>query len=315
MTMNDEKFYIGVDVSKSILDVYDLHQKLYSQFDNDPKGIKKLIKYLSSIPSVFIVMEATGGYEKSLANALAKADFNAAIVNPRQIRDFAKASGRLAKTDRIDAYVIALFGQKMQPKPNIMFDEIQQQLAALQARRQQLVDMIIMEKNRLYLASKISRQSIERHIKMLEKELKLVDMELAKLVKNDAHYNQKCTLLTSIKGIGLTVATNVIANLPELGQLSAKQISALVGVAPLNCDSGKQKRKRFTWGGRAPVRSSIFMATLVAIKHNIQIKLFYERLCNSGKAKKVAVVACMHKLVIIMNAMLKYNQTWQFNSV
>jgi transposase len=311
MTINHEKFYIGVDVSKASLDIYHLHDKQYTQFTNDAKGIKKLIHYLSSISSAFIVMEATGGYEKPLANAIAKAHFNAAIVNPRQIRDFAKAMGRLAKTDRIDAYVIALFAQKMQPHANVDCNENQQHLADLNARRRQLIDMITMEKNRLDKASKISKKSIERIIKALEKELEAINKELANLIQADPQKAQINALLTTIKGVGPVVAAGIIADLPELGTLGAKQISALAGLAPLNRDSGTLRGVRTIWGGRATVRCTIYMSTIVAIRHNEKIKAFYDRLCAAGKTKKSAIVACMHKLIIIMNAMIKNNQPWQ----
>jgi transposase len=311
MTNLSEKCYIGIDVSKAVLDVFILPLKKSMVVNNNPKGIEKLVKILKSFPAVTIVMEATGGYEKLIAQALAKAALDVAVMNPRQIRDFAKALGRLAKTDRLDSQVIALFAEKMQPKTNVACHENQQQLAQTHARRRQLIDMIIMEKNRLDKASKELRKSIKRIIKALEKELEEIEKTLETIIQNDTNFAQKSELLQTIKGVGIVVATGIIANLPELGNASAKAISGLAGLAPLNRDSGTLRGKRTIWGGRASVRSTLYMATLVAIRRNVQIKAFYERLCAAGKQKKVAITACMHKLLIIMNAMIKHHQPWQ----
>lgn len=311
MTNSNEKFYMGIDVSKAVLDVFILPIKKPMQFKNNSQGIKKLIETLKSFPPTMIIMEATGGYEKPTAQALAKAGLDVAVVNPRQIRDFAKALGRLAKTDSLDAQVIALFAEKMQPKANVTCDENQQQLAENNARRRQLIDMITMEKNRLDKASKELKKSIKRIIKALEKELEEIQETLEAIIQNDTHFAQKSGLLQTIKGVGTVVATGIIADLPELGKASAKEISGLAGLAPYNRDSGTLRGKRTIWGGRASVRCTLYMATLVAIKHNVKIKAFYERLCGAGKQKKVAITACMHKLLIIMNAMIKHNQPWQ----
>lgn len=311
MTIQDEKCYIGIDVSKAILDVYILPCKKYMQFKNDAKGIQKLREKLKSFSQASIVMEATGGYEKPVAQSLQKAGFNVAVVNPRHIRDFAKALGKLAKTDRIDAEVIALFAEKMQPPTNVMYNENQQNLAELNARRRQIIEMITMEKNRLDKASNELKKSIQRIIKALEKELQAINEALEKSIQNDADYAQKNTLLKSIKGVGSVVAVGIIAELPELGNVTAKQISALAGLAPYNRDSGTMRGKRTIWGGRVSVRTTLYMATLVAMKHNPQIKSFYERLCNAGKLKKVAITACMHKLLVIMNAMIKHGESWR----
>ncbi len=311
MTIHDGKCHIGIDVSKAILDVYILPFKKYMQFKNDTKGIQKLTEKMKAFPQASIVMEATGGYEKPIAQSLQKAGLSISVVNPRPIRDFAKALGKLAKTDRIDAEVIALFAEKMQPKANRQYSETQQKLAELNARRRQIIEMITMEKNRLDKASDELKKSIQRIIKALEKELQTVNEALEKYIQNDAEYAQKNTLLKSIKGVGSVVAAGIVADLPELGSVNAKQISALAGLAPYNRDSGTLRGKRTIWGGRAAVRNTLYMATLVATRHNPQIKSFYERLCNAGKLKKVALTACMHKLLIIMNAMIKHGEPWR----
>jgi len=314
MTSQSKKSYIGIDVSKAILDVYILSEKKHLTFENNVSGIKKLIKKVQSISHVFIVMESTGGYEKLVAQTLVKENISVAIVNPRQIRDFAKALGKLAKTDRVDAEVIALFGEKMQPKENVMHDENQQKLAEYQTRRRQLIDMITMEKNRLDKASKEMKKSIQHIIKLLQKELAKINESLEKVIQCDDEYTRRNDLLQTINGVGSVVSAGIIADLPELGSLSAKEISALVGVAPLNRDSGTLRGKRTIWGGRASVRRTLYMATLVATRHNTKIKAFYDRLCTAGKLKKVAIIACMHKLLIMMNAMIKNDQPWRIEA-
>lgn len=311
MTIQNENYYIGIDVSKAVLDVFILPLKTYFQVTHDSKGFKKLIEKLKSFPSASVVMEATGGYEKAIAQALTKAEFSVSVVNPRQIRDFAKALGKLAKTDRVDAEIIASFAEKIQPRANVTCDENQQKLTENNGRRRQLIDMITMEKNRLAKASPGLKKSIKRIVKALEKELETINETLEKSIQNNAQSAQKNELLQSIQGVGCVVAAGIISDLPELGNVSAKQITALAGLAPYNRDSGTLRGKRTIWGGRASVRATLYMATLVATKHNVQIKEFYNRLCLAGKAKKVAITACMHKLLIIMNAMIKHNQPWQ----
>lgn len=311
MTIQNQKCYIGVDVSKAVLDVYILPLKKLFQFDNNASGIKKMINKFRAFPDALVFMESTGGYEKPAAIALAKADISAAVINPRQVRDFAKALGKLAKTDQIDAKVIALFGSKIQPKANVVYDENQQELSEYQTRRRQLVDMITMEKNRLDKASRYTKKSIKRIIKSLEKELEEVNEALKYSIQDDPETARKDSLLKTIKGVGSVVAAGIIAELPELGHLNSKQISALAGLAPLNCDSGNMRGNRRIWGGRSCIRRVLYMATLVAIRHNHTIKIFYDRLCSAGKKKKTAIVACMHKLLIIMNAMVKNNEPWR----
>jgi transposase len=311
MTVQVEKCYVGIDVSKKILDVFILPFNKHFQFKNDAKEIKNLKEKIKKcFPNSHIVMEATGGYEKMAAKVLTVSGLSVSIVNPRQIRDFAKALGKLAKTDKIDAQTIAMFNEKIQPNTNITCDKNQEALAETNARRRQLIDMITMEKNRLDKASKDMKKSIKNIIKALEKELDAINKKQEKNIQKNPEAINKRDLLKSIKGVGNIVATAVISDLPELGKVSSKQISALAGLAPYNRDSGTLRGKRTIWGGRASVRCSLYMATLVAIKHNAKIKNFYERLCKAGKLKMVAITACMHKLLIIMNAMVRQNQPW-----
>lgn len=293
MTIHYEKCYIGIDVSKAILDVFVLPIKIYLRFENNTSGIRNLVKKLKSFSSVSIVMESTGGYEKCVAQALAKASVAVAVVNPRQIRDFAKALGRLAKTDRIDAQVIALFAEKIQPKANVVCDENQQKLADHQARRRQLIDMITMEKNRLAMASKEMKKSIRAIIKSLENELQKINDWLEKLIQADEEFIRKDKLLQTIKGVGTVVATGLIADLPELGVLSAKEISALVGVAPLNRDSGTLRGKRTIWGGKSVCAPYIVYGN--PSSHSIQCnnKSFLRTLMFSRKTKKSSY-HCLH---------------------
>jgi len=306
----EKKYYVGIDVSKNQFDIYLLPTQKHITITNDAKSIKSLIKVLSTLSDALIVMEATGGYEKPLAIALKKAGFSIAVVNPRQIRDFAKALGKLAKTDKIDAHVIALFAEKIQPQPSFSIDEKREKLAELTTRRTQLLDMMTMERNRLDKLSLESKKSINRILKALQKELVDIEAQQQTLIQQDAHYSELLNILLSVKGVGVVVATILIANLPELGHLTSRQIAALVGLAPFNHDSGKLRGKRAIRGGRASVRCPLYMATLVAIKHNLKIKTFYQRLLAAGKLKKVAITACMRKLIVCLNAMVKNRNSW-----
>jgi transposase len=304
------KYYVGIDVSKNSLDVY-IHPLGKSlKVSNDPKGIKELKKSLPKQVTL-IVMEATGGYEQLVARTLSEVGLPIAVVNPRQVRDFAKAMGQLAKTDKIDGRIIALFAEKIQPPAKAPVNAKQQELADQRARRRQIVDMLVMEKNRLYKAPPVVKKGIEKSIKFLEKELKLLEAILQQKISEDPVWSKKDKLLRSISGVGSTVSLTVLSTLPELGKLDHRKISALVGVAPFNRDSGVYVGGRSVFGGRGSVRSALYMAALVASRTNPKIKAFYERLCASGKAKKVALTACMHKLLIIMNAMIKSETAWQ----
>lgn len=310
MSNLESKCYVGIDVSKGSLDVY-IHPASKSlKVSNDPAGITELKKALPKKVTL-IVMEATGGYERLVARALFDAGLPVSIANPRQVRDFAKAMGQLAKTDKIDGRLIALFGEKIEPPIKAPVDIKQQELEDQRARRKQIVEMIIMEKNRLDKASSIVKKGIEKTIKFLNKELNTLNQDLQKKISEDPEWSKKNTLLQSIKGVGPAVSLALLAALPELGTLDAKKISALVGVAPFNRDSGVYIGGRSVWGGRASVRAALYMAALVATRTNPKIEAFYKRLCESGKAKKVALTACMHKLLIIMNAMIKAETTWQ----
>lgn len=311
----EEKIYIGIDVSKASLDLFILPKKKYMQFSNDVAGIQKLLSKVKLFSHALIVMESTGGYEVSLSNALSKVNLNVCIINPRQIRDFAKASGRLAKTDKVDAEIIALFASKMEPKPNVVYNEKQQAMAANNARRRQLVDMIIAEKNRLDKATPEQAESIQRILEVLEKELERIETIQKQFVCHDENLQEKKKILTSIKGIGEVTATAMLCELPELGTLTSKQVASLAGLAPFNRDSGTLKGKRTIWGGRASVRTALYMPALVAIKYNPQLRTFYQRLCEAGKAKMTALIACMRKLLIIMNAMIKKKQCWFFEHI
>lgn len=311
MTKKQESFYVGIDVSEHELDAYVLPEKTSGTYKNSLRGIQAIIKKIAQYPNAKVVLEATGGYEKLVADKLNQANVEVCIINPRQIRDFAKALGKLAKTDKIDAQVIALFAQKIQPEARANKSENQSKIADLSTRRKQLLDILQMEKNRIDKAKGDIKKSLSKIIKTIEKEIAVIDEKLNKLICEDEYYSKMYEHITSVPGIGEKVATSLMAHLPELGTLSSRQITALAGLAPFNRDSGTLRGLRTIWGGRAPVRSSMYMAALVATKHNPKIKAFYKRLCEAGKPKKVALTACMRKLVIIVNAMIKNNQSWQ----
>lgn len=311
----NEKVYIGIDVSKAMLDVFILPTKKYMQFNNDGAGIQKLTNKIKLFPNSLVVLESTGGYETPLTYALSECEVDTCVINPRQIRDFARAMGRLAKTDKIDAETIALFASKIEPKANVSINKAQRDLNRNNARRHQLIDMITMEKNRLDKAAPEQRESINRVLDILEKELALINDAQLSLISSDEASSQKMELLTSIKGVGVVTATSLLAELPELGSIPSKAIAALAGLAPFNRDSGALRGKRTIYGGRASVRKALYMATLVATKFNPTIKTFYQRLCSAGKAKKTAIIACMRKLLTCMNAMIKNGQSWIENNL
>jgi transposase len=309
--------YIGIDVSKDHLD-------LASRFDrtDNPEGkywrvsytessVRQLVVQLQGLQPQLIVMEATGGLETSVAAALATAGLPVAIVNPRQTRDFAKATGQLAKTDSIDARGLAHFAQAIKPKVTPVPDPEAQQLKAALSRRGQLVKMLVEEKNRLGVAHPSVKPDIEENIDCLEKRIKQIDLQLRQQIQQSSIWCEKLDILTSVKGVGEVTAITLLAELPELGTLSRKKIAKLAGLAPLNDDSGKKKGKRRIWGGRARVRSILYMAALTAIRWNPVIKSFYDRLIAQNKCFKVAITACMRKLLVILNAMLKNKTLWQ----
>jgi len=308
--MKHKETFVGIDVSKKQLDVAFLPDAKHKTYPNTEEGIVHLTGFLRSLAPTLIVLEATGGLELSCVGVLAAEGLPVVVVNPRQIRDFAKATGKLAKTDAIDAQVIARFGEAVRPEIREFKSLEMQELAALNTRRCQIIQMITSEKNRLATASKWTRGDIKEHIAWLKERLDDVNEELSKSIRNSTVWREKDDLLRSVPGIGPVASATLLSQLPELGALNRKQIAALVGVAPLNRDSGVMRGKRCVWGGRAGVRSSLYMATLVATRFNPIIAAFYRRLCNAGKAHKVALTACMRKLLTILNAMVKNHTHW-----
>jgi transposase len=302
--------FIGIDVSKARLDVAIRPSAEKLSVSNDEAGIQALVTRLSEIKPALIVLEATGGLERSVSGALGSAQLPVVVVNPRQVRDFAKALGQLAKTDRIDAEVLARFAEAIRPPLRPWPDKVSLELRSLIARRRQLIEMMVAEKNRLSTASKAVRKRIEAHIRWLETELDRADKDLDHSIRQSPIWCENEDLLRSVPSVGPVVSRTLLAELPELGRLNRKQIAALVGIAPLNCDSGTFRGRRGIWGGRATVRAVLYMAALVASRRNSVIRNFYKRLRDKGKAPKVALVACMHKLLTILNAMIKHKTRW-----
>ena len=309
----EEKVFVGVDVSKDSLDVAIGSQKDIITFANDQKGVDSLVKKISRIDAQLTVFESTGGYELLAASSLAEAGLAVVIVNPRQVRNFAKATGILAKTDAIDARVIAHFAEAVKPEVRQLKDAATSELTALVTRRRQIIEMIVAERNRLKLANKRNKKDITDHIRWLKKRLDKIETDIGKMIQSSPIWRCKDDILQSVPGIGPVTSASLICELPELGVLSPKKIAMLAGLAPLNCDSGKYKGRRRIWGGRAAVRSGLYMATLAAIRCNPAIKGFYQRLIAAGKCHKVAATACMRKLLIIANAMLRDQTLWQKN--
>jgi transposase len=306
--------YAGVDVSKSSLDIAVHGSKERWSFTNDAEGISRAVGALSQVNPQTVIVEATGGIETAFVGSLVVAGLSVAVVNPRQIRDFAKATGQLAKTDRLDAAILADFGAKVNPPVRPLPDAEAQQLKALVTRRRQLQEMITAERNRLGSVSGAVRDRVKSHIAWMQEEMKQTDNDLSDLLKQSAIWREKDRLLQSVPGVGPVLSATMIAGLPELGTLNRKQIAALAGVAPFNRDSGTIHRKRRVWGGRASIRPSLYMAALVATRYNPVIMAFYNRLCAKGKAKKVALTACMRKLLTILNAMFKTRIAWRYEA-
>jgi transposase len=307
-----EEVIVGIDVAKASLDIAVRPSGEQRRLDNDAAGIAEVVAWLRATGPHLIVAEATGGYEAPLVAELGLAGLPIAVVNPRQVRDFARATGRLAKTDRLDAQVLAHFGAAVRPTPRPLPDTAAQELAALLERRRQVVAMRTAEANRLGTARVASvRARIQAHLAWLEADLTQVDEDLRQRLRASPLWRAQDDLLQSVPGIGPILSLTLLAELPELGQLSHGQIAALVGVAPLNRDSGTQRGRRAVWGGRGAIRAALYMGTLRATRCNPVIQAFYQRLLAYGKAKKVALVACMHKLLTILNAMLKHQTPWQ----
>jgi transposase len=302
--------FVGIDVSKARLDVAMRPTGERDSVANDKVGIKALVKRLAEIQPTLIVMEATGSMERQVSAALGGAGLPVVVINPRQVHDFAKAIGQLAKTDSIDALVLARFAEAVRPAVRPLPDEVTLELRALTSRRRQITEMIVAERNRIANASKAVRKRIDAHIRWLEAELERADKDLDQSIRQSPIWRENEDLLRSVPSIGPVVSRTLLAELPELGKLNRKQIAALVGIAPLNRDSGTFRGRRGIWGGRATVRAALYMAALVASRRNSVIRAFYKRLRDAGKAPKVALVACMRKLLTILNAMIKHKTRW-----
>jgi len=312
--MNGERLYVGIDVAKAHLDVAVGPGGQEWRVANQEEGVQEVVERLQALSPALVVLEATGGLEVPLVAALAAAAMPTVVVNPRQVRDFAKATGRLAKTDRLDARILARFAEAVRPPPRPLPDAQAQVLMALLTRRRQVVTMLTAEKNRLGAALPPVRKRIQGHTTWLQQELADLDKELGNTLRQSPVWREKENLLRSVPGVGPVLSLTLLAELPELGDLDRRQIAALAGVAPLNRDSGTLRGKRTIWGGRAKVRTALYMGTLAATQHNPLIRAFYERLLAAGKPKKVALTACMHKLLTILNAMLKHRTPWRVPS-
>lgn len=302
---------VGIDVCKADLDIYVFPAKGRFRVSNDEVGVKELIARLTDVKDAVVILEATGGFESYAAAALGTAGFNVVIANPRQIRDFARALGRLAKTDRIDAEVLALFGDRVRPAPRTLPDASLRALEALITRRRQLLEMLGAERNRLgQVNDRDVSKRIQRHVKWLQQELKTIDSDLDDTIRRTPLWRAKDDLMRSVPGVGQVTSYTLIAEFPQLGSLRRKQAAALCGLAPFNVDSGTFTGRRQIWGGRASVRSVLYMAALVATRWNPVIREFYQRLLHAGKPKKVALVAAARKLVVILNAVLRDGRPW-----
>lgn len=304
--------YVGIDVSKAHLDIAVRPSGECWTCETEEAALRTLVGRLQACAPTCIVLEATGGYEVPVVSALAAAGLPVVVVNPRQVRDFAKAIGRLAKTDQLDADVLALFGERVRPAIRRLPDAALRELAALVGRRRQLVDMLVAE--RLRQAQAVEgplRRSIVQHVRWLERRVTQSTDDIGRRLQDSPVWRVKDDLLQSVPGVGPNTAATLIAELPELGQLTHRQITALVGLAPFNCDSGTLAGGRHIYGGRTSVRGALYMATLVATRFNPVIRTFYQHLVQRGKRKKVALVAAMHKLLVILNAMIKHQQSWK----
>lgn len=303
--------FVGIDVAKRQLDIAERPGGERWAMGNDGAGIAALLERLSGAgPIALIVLEATGGYEIPVVAALTAVGLPVVVVNARQVRDFARAVGKLAKTDAIDAAILAQFAEAVRPERRALPDELPQTLQSWLARRRQLLEMLLAEEQRLAIAVRGLRAPIQQHVEWLRRQMRDIDTELQGLIRQSPVWREQENLLRTVPGVGPVLATTLLADLPELGRLNRKQIAALVGVAPLNWDSGQQRGARHIWGGRAPVRTALYMATVSAVRCNAVIRAFFERLCAAGKPKKVAITACMRKLLTILNAMMHSRTGW-----
>lgn len=308
--MSVKEVSVGIDVSKVKLDAAVMPGEKCWSVDNDEKGFKALVKRLMKIKPDYVVIEATGGYESAVACAIAGAGLPVSVVNPANVRNYAKASGIIAKTDAIDSIILAKFGLAMRPASRPMKDEQTRALAALLARRRQLVEMVTMEKNRARLAAEAVVPSLEKHLAHLESQIGELDGQMKDALRDNGVWREQDALVQSVPGVGPISSMTLIADLPELGKLNRKQIASLVGLAPFNRDSGKRTGKRMVFGGREAIRSVLYMAAVAAIRFNKVIGKFHARLIAAGKAPKVAITACMRKLLTILNMMVKTGTQW-----
>lgn len=310
--MDQPTLFLGVDVSKATLDCQLLPAGDSFVVDNTPPGRQRLLDRLTAKPLTLVVVEATGGYERPLVADLAAANVRVAVVNPRRVRDFAKALGVEAKTDRLDAGVIARFGQRMAPKPTPAASAQHVELQQLVGRRRQLLELRTAEVNHLEQTSvKAARQSVNKVLALLDRQIAALEKTIATLLASDDDWRAKADLLRSAPGVGQITAATLVADLPELGSLNRQEIAALVGLAPFNCDSGGFRGARAIRGGRADVRNVLYMAALAAVRCNAPIKAFYQRLKAAGKPFKAALVACMRKLLVALNSMVKTQTPWK----
>jgi transposase len=312
--VNPAHIYVGIDVAKDRLDVAQRPGTEAWWVTNDDRSIADLVARLGALRPTLVVLEATGGIELPVVGALAAAGLPVVVVNPRQVREFARATGRLAKTDAIDAQVLARFAEAVRPALRPLPDASTHQLGGLVARRRQVIEMLTAEKNRLRTAAPAVRDHIKEHILWLERSLSDLDSELGQVIHSSDIWRAQDNLLQSTPGVGPVLSTTLLAHLPELGSLNRKEIAALVGVAPLNRDSGTLRGRRTVWGGRSDVRTALYMAALAATRFNPVIRAFYQRLESAGKPKKVALTACMRKLLTILNAMMRHQTRWQICS-
>lgn len=307
--------WTGIDVSKDSLSVYSLETQDYREYRNNCEGIAALAEYLSGQSNVAVVCEATGGYESAMALALNQQGFRVSVVNPRPVRDFAKAMDKLAKTDAIDAQMIACYGEVRVPKATTFASQTESELKSWVNRRQQLVEMLSAEKNRYQQVQGLAKDDIQKHIDWLTEQIEQLDQKIKHLSEASLVHRERKAILESAKGIGGVISSSLLVLLPELGTLNRRQIAALVGLAPFNRDSGRYRGKRKIWGGRASVRSLMFLAAMSARRYSPPIRAYYERLIARGKPKKVALIACARKLLTCLNAMVKANLPWDDDKV
>jgi transposase len=305
------EIFVGIDISKAWLDIAVHEREETFRASNEEVGIAGLVKRLKKMKASLIVLEPTGGFEMLVVAELSHAGLPVAVVNAKRVRDFARATGQIAKTDKLDAKVLAHFAAAVRPAVRSLRTEQEEQLTALMTRRRQVIDMLTVEKNRLVTVRAKMRSDIEAHIQWLSSNLKELDEEIEEFVKGLPVWKEKDALLQSVPGVGRVTSATLLSMLPELGLLNRQEIAALVGVAPVNKDSGKKRGRRRVYGGRGDVRSVLYMAALSAKKFNPVIRKFYERLIQHGKEKKVALTACMRKLLVILNAMMHSNQPWR----